>query len=150
MSFNLEAGTDKRLGWLRAWAKKEGIAMVVTSTFRDARTQDMIYAQGRTIAGGIVTYAQGWQSWHNVGRAFDIAFFNGKKVVYDGPFAPWAKVVEKAKSIGLTWGGTFKRKDRKTGKMVPFQDKPHFQYEFDGTGVKHSLKHYVDEYKATH
>ena len=83
----------------------------------------------------IVTNAKGGQSWHNVGRAFDICFSDGKRASYNGP---WAKVAAKARVLGLVWGGDFKS----------IKDKPHFQYEFDTAGVAHTLAHYVKEAKA--
>jgi peptidoglycan L-alanyl-D-glutamate endopeptidase CwlK len=47
-------------------------------TLRTLAEQDALYAQGRTTAGGIVTYAKGGQSYHNYGLAIDIVFLIDK------------------------------------------------------------------------
>jgi len=133
----LEPGTRKRVGWLLSWCKKQGIDIIVTCTYRTPAEQTTLYAQGRTKPGSKVTNARAWRSWHNVRRAFDICFTDGKKAIYSGPLAKWNEVAAKAKEIGLTWGGNFRS----------FKDKPHFQYEYDHTGAKHSLSYYVAQEK---
>jgi len=47
-------------------------------TLRTNKQQDDIYAQGRTKAGKIVTFAKGGQSYHNYGLAIDIVFLIDK------------------------------------------------------------------------
>jgi len=59
--------------------KKEGIDILITSTYRDNAAQNNIYAQGRTRPGRIVTYARGGQSFHNYRLAFDFVPLVGGK-----------------------------------------------------------------------
>lgn len=128
---HLEEGTRKRCQWLLGWAEAQGIRIIVTSTLRSMAEQAELYARGRTKPGPIVTDARPGYSWHNFGRAFDICFTNGKRAVYSGP---WEKVAKKAAEMGLRWGIRLKN-----GTL----DKPHFQYEFDNTGTRHSLAYYL-------
>ena len=51
--------------------KAEGIDVLITSTYRDAESQNALYAQGRTTPGKKVTNAKGGQSFHNWKVAFD-------------------------------------------------------------------------------
>ena len=53
-------------------AKKQGIDLLVTSTYRDNASQNALYAQGRTTPGKIVTNAKAGQSWHNYRCAVDV------------------------------------------------------------------------------
>jgi len=58
----------------RAFIQKcdeQGIDILITSTYRDAESQDALYAQGRTKPGKIVTNAKAGQSFHNWRVAFD-------------------------------------------------------------------------------
>lgn len=43
---------------------KAGFDILITSTYRDAESQNALYAQGRTTKGSIVTNAKAGQSWH--------------------------------------------------------------------------------------
>jgi peptidoglycan L-alanyl-D-glutamate endopeptidase CwlK len=92
----------------------QGIVLVVTHTYRTAGEQAELYAQGRTTPGRIVTHAPPGYSWHEFRRAFDVAIksFPGDlkpKDFYDGP---WGHVGEFGESLGLEWGGRWKRPDR--------------------------------------
>jgi peptidoglycan L-alanyl-D-glutamate endopeptidase CwlK len=96
--------------------RKQGITVLVTSTYRDNESQDALYAQGRTVAGKKVTNAKGGQSFHNWRVAFDIVpLVNGKAIWNDK--ALFTKCGEIGESCGLEWGGRWK-----------FTDMPHFQY----------------------
>jgi peptidoglycan L-alanyl-D-glutamate endopeptidase CwlK len=57
--------------------RQAGIDLLVTSTYRDKQSQDALYAQGRTVAGKIVTNAKGGQSFHNwrVARVVRVVMF---------------------------------------------------------------------------
>lgn len=98
-------------------AKEAGIRVIITSTFRDAASQNSLYAQGRTKSGKRVTNASAGQSWHNFRCAFDFV------PIVDGR-AAWSrtdlfkKLGEIGESIGLEWGGRWTR----------FVDMPHLQY----------------------
>ena len=51
----------------------------ITNAFRSWDEQDRLYAQGRTLPGSLVTNAQGGDSYHNWGLAFDASpYENGK------------------------------------------------------------------------
>lgn len=82
-----------------AACKKEGIDVLITSTFRDNESQNAIYAQGRTKAGRIVTNARGGQSWHNYRLAFDfVPVVNGKAMWND------ARAFKRCRQIGENLG----------------------------------------------
>lgn len=99
-----------------AMCKDAGVSVTVTSTYRDAESQNALYAQGRTAPGNIVTKAKGGQSFHNWRVAFDVVpVVNGKAVWNDD--ALWQKLGDIGVQCGLEWGGNWK-----------FQDKPHFQF----------------------
>lgn len=96
-----------------------GVELVVTQTYRTPEEQAGLYAKGRTEPGPIVTHAPPGYSWHEFRRAFDVAIqhFPGdmtKADLYDGP---WENVGALGESVGLEWGGRWKRPDR-----------PHFQH----------------------
>jgi len=100
-----------------AAAKKQGIDLLVTSTYRDAESQNALYAQGRTLQGKIVTNAKAGQSWHNHRCAIDVVpIVNGKAVWNDA--ALWARIGAIGKAAGLEWAGDWKR----------FKETAHFQY----------------------
>lgn len=96
---------------------EHGIDVIITSTYRDAESQNEIYAQGRTKPGPKVTNAKAGQSWHNYRVAFDfVPVVNGK--------ADWKnldnfrKCGEVAEDLGLEWAGRWKR----------FKEMAHCQY----------------------
>ena len=67
-----------------------GIDVVITSTFRDAESQNALYAQGRTAPGKKVTNVRGGESMHNWRRAFDFVPVVGGKAIWDDA-KTWAK-----------------------------------------------------------
>ena len=82
-----------------AECKKQGIDVLVTSTYRDKESQAAIYAQGRTKPGRIVTKAKAGQSWHNFRLAFDfVPIVNGKAVWND------ARLFKRCRAIGESLG----------------------------------------------
>ena len=100
-----------------AACKKQGIDLLVTSTYRDNESQNALYAQGRTKAGRIVTNAKAGQSFHNYRLAFDVVpIVNGKPQWND--FRTFQKIGAIGKSVGLDWGGDWKS----------IKDYPHFQW----------------------
>lgn len=96
-------------------AAASGITIRIISGLRTYAEQDILYAQGRTTPGNIVTNARGGYSSHNFGIAFDIGVFEGKKYMPDSPKYKAAGVL--GRDLGLEWGGNWKT-------MV---DQPHFQ-----------------------
>lgn len=102
--------------------KHENIDVLITSTYRDAESQNALYAQGRTTKGYIVTNAKAGQSFHNYRVAFDVVpMRNGKPVwgtLNDDDIALWKEVGAIGKSVGLEWAGDWTR----------FKEYPHFQF----------------------
>jgi len=101
-----------------AAAKAAGIDLIVTSTYRDAASQEALYAQGRTKPGRIVTNAKAGQSWHNWRCAVDVVPVRNGKPVWDAKDPIWQTVGQLGKQAGLEWAGDWKR----------FKEFPHFQY----------------------
>jgi peptidoglycan L-alanyl-D-glutamate endopeptidase CwlK len=110
-------------------------------TLRTIAEQNKLFAQGRTIAGKIVTRARGGHSYHNWGLAIDIVLIkdvngdgNYEKAVWDTKTdfdgdgkSDWMEVVQIFKEHGWQWGGDWK-----------FYDAPHFQKTF-GYSVRQLL-----------
>ena len=101
-----------------ASAKRAGIDLLVTSTYRDNASQDALYAQGRTAPGRIVTNARAGQSFHNYRCAVDVVPVRNGKPVWDSKDPVWQVVGRLGKAAGLEWAGDWKR----------FKEFPHFQY----------------------
>ena len=90
-----------------ASCKKQGIDVLITSTYRDSESQNALYAQGRTTPGSKVTNAKGGQSIHQYKCAFDfVPLVNGKAQWNDT--ALFTKCGEIAESVGLEWAGRWK------------------------------------------
>lgn len=96
---------------------KAGLHPTVTYTDRTLKEQADIYAIGRTKLGTILTYTKAGYSMHNYGLAYDLSFPTA---------AEYAKAAVIGKRLGLIWGGDFKV--RENGKLVPFVDRPHYQW----------------------
>lgn len=98
-----------------------GIDLIVTSTYRDAESQNALWAQGRTKPGSIVTNAKAGQSWHNWRCAFDVVPLRNGKPVWSTTGADaviWRRVGDIGKAAGLEWAGDW----------IRFKEFPHFQY----------------------
>jgi peptidoglycan L-alanyl-D-glutamate endopeptidase CwlK len=96
---------------------KQNIDILITSTYRDGESQDLLYAQGRTLAGNKVTNAKGGQSFHNWRVAFDfVPIVNGKAQWSD--MSLFTKCGEIAEGVGLEWAG----------RWVKFKEMAHCQY----------------------
>lgn len=113
---DLDPETARKCRLLLRACEEAGIKIVVVHTLRTYEEQALIYAQGRTRPGPIVTKAKPGYSWHNFGRAFDVAFEGTKPgtVKWTGP---WEQLGQMGESLGLDWGG----------RWVTFVDKPHFE-----------------------
>ena len=99
----------------------DGIDILVTSTYRDAESQNALYAQGRTTPGKKVTNAKAGQSWHNWRCAVDVVPLRNGKPVWgttgeDGKL--WERVGQLGEKAGLEWAGRWKT----------FKETAHFQY----------------------
>ncbi|WP_410498156.1 M15 family metallopeptidase [Chitinibacter sp. S2-10] len=90
-----------------AECKRQGIEVLITSTYRDHESQAALYAQGRTEPGSKVTNAKPGQSWHNWRVAFDfVPIVNGK--AQWGDAALFKRCGAIAESVGLEWAGRWK------------------------------------------
>lgn len=96
--------------------------IVFDNSFRSAKTQDNLYAQGRTAPGAIVTNAQGLQSYHQYGLAFDCKF---RDWGWNPPDASWWQTLGKeGEKLSLIWGGRWKMSD-----IGHFEWHPGFEWE---------------------
>jgi len=86
--------------------KAQGVDIFVTETYRSQARQNQLYAQGRTTAGDIVTWTK--TSNHTGRMAWDIAC-KGNVLYADDILSKAGKI---AKTLGITWGGTWKVQDR--------------------------------------
>lgn len=101
-----------------------GHPMMVTDGVRTLQQQQRLYQQGRGLAGPIVTHADGLavKSNHQMkadgyGHAVDMCFVvNGRPSWDEG--LPWKLYGEVAKSLGLDWGGDWRRPDKPHIEMV--------------------------------
>lgn len=99
---------------------KQGMYFRVAQGLRTYAQQDVLYAQGRTQPGPIVTNAQGGYSNHNFGCAVDCyPFLQGATgdLNWDAKSSQFMTMVNVLKAQGLVWGGDW--------KSIP--DAPHFQ-----------------------
>jgi peptidoglycan LD-endopeptidase CwlK len=101
-----------------AACKNAGIDILVTSTYRDAESQNVLFAQGRDTPGKIVTNARGGESFHNFRCAVDIVPLVNGKPDWDGSHAVWKEVGRLGKESGLEWAG----------EWVHFKELAHFQH----------------------
>lgn len=107
---------EKAEAFIAACAK-QGITVLIYSTYRDNESQAEIYAQGRTKPGKRVTNAKPGMSYHNWRCAFDfVPTIKGVPQWDDSKL--YATCGRIATSVGLDWGGNWKS----------FPDKPHCQY----------------------
>ena len=84
----------------------EGIALAVVQSLRSMEEQEKIYARGRTMPGRAVTAAKPGYSWHNFGRAYDVAVVEDGRITWNSP--KYARAGEVGRALGLIWGGDFK------------------------------------------
>ena len=127
---------------LIAECKKQGLMVKLGECFRSVAEQNVLYAQGRTAPGSIVTYALGslYSSMHQWGVAFDVIRNDGKGAYYDSD-GWFSKVGKIGKALGLEWGGDW------TSPV----DKPHFQLKQWGSTPAKLKQLYgnVDNFKKT-
>lgn len=93
--------------------EENGLDVRITETYRTQARQDMLYEQGRTTPGPIITWTK--NSKHTKGQAFDICKDNTNDPYGDVEF--FRKCAEIGKEVGLTPGYYFE----------VYQDKPHYE-----------------------
>lgn len=98
------------------------LAMRCTQGVRTFEEQDDLFAQGRTQAGMIVTWARRGQSLHNFGCAADSCFTGGDPYLDKLPrgFLMWNEYGRFGEAYGLNWGGVF----------THHTDKPHLELSY--------------------
>lgn len=109
-----------------AQAKAQGITIIITSTVRDDEYQAVLYAQGRTEPGSIVTNSK-YATFHGreVGLAFDFCPVDIEENCLWSRTDLFSAVGAIGKSLGLEWGGDWKS----------IVDMTHLQW----SGYKHEL-----------
>lgn len=100
-----------------------GLDVTVLVAFRSWNDQDALYAQSRTKPGPIVTDAEGGDSYHNWGLAFDCAPVVNGTVAWNDT-AKFDQMGRLGQQVGLEWGGHW------TTYYISLVDLPHFQYTF--------------------
>lgn len=93
--------------------EENGLSVRITETYRTQPRQDLLYEQGRSASGPIVTWTK--NSKHTTRRAFDICEDNTDDPYGDLEF--FKKCAEIGKEIGLTPGYYFDE----------YQDMPHYE-----------------------
>ncbi len=92
--------------------------VLVYCTLRSAIEQSVLYAQGRTTPGAIVTNAPAGESAHQYGLAFDAVPMNNGKPCWDSADPHWQLYGSIAENSGLEWAGA---------PSFPFREFPHCQ-----------------------
>ena len=104
--------------WLADCAAAD-IDILVTCTLRTMQDQAVLYAQGRTTPGDIVTNAKPGQSAHNYGLALDVVPIVHGKADWSGNSPIWQELANFAQARGLQWLGA---------PDSPFKEQAHFQH----------------------
>jgi peptidoglycan L-alanyl-D-glutamate endopeptidase CwlK len=104
-----------------------GVQLEVVQGLRTIAEQNALFAQGRSKPGRIVTNARGGQSNHNYGLAVDLVPFTNGKPNWDAPNSIWMALGSEAETLGLEWGGGWKK----------FIDRPHVQ--LPGLSIKQCM-----------
>lgn len=88
--------------------EREGLAVLITETYRTQERQDYLYAQGRTRAGTIVTWTR--KSRHTGRLAWDVCKNRKGQEYADAAF--FDRCGRIAEKLGITWGGRWDTPDR--------------------------------------
>lgn len=104
---------DVRVRLKRVYAsmlEQHGAAMKCCQGGRSWAYQELLFQQGRTIAGPIVTHARGGESNHNYYIAADSCFAGSDPFLEHSPKLQylWNEFGKTVKSYGLNWGGDYK------------------------------------------
>jgi tRNA nucleotidyltransferase/poly(A) polymerase len=95
-----------------------GLKPEIVEGKRSQERQDELYEQGRTKPGKVVTWTK--SSAHTKGLAVDIAQLDDKgNITYNASPGFWDQMGQIGKSLGLMWGGDWKKN----------KDRPHFQWK---------------------
>lgn len=110
--------------WFLEQCRGADIDVLVTCTYRSNAEQDLLYSQGRSEPGQIVTNAKAGQSKHNftingkpASKAIDIVPLIHGKPEWDSKNPVWEQLGELGESVGLEWAGRWQH----------MREYPHFQ-----------------------
>ncbi|MBR5286443.1 MAG: M15 family metallopeptidase [Clostridia bacterium] len=103
----------------RCW--ENNLDVKITDTLRSEAEQNALYAQGRTMPGEIVTSCRYPRSLHNWGVAFDFCR-NERGREYDDGDGFFERCGAIAESLGLVWGGNFKKPDRPHIQLAKYSE----------------------------
>ncbi len=95
------------------------IILRISQGMRTFAEEDVLYAQGRTTPGKIVTNTKGGESYHNYGLAIDLVEMNSDDKEVNWKY-DMSILLPIAKKHGEEWGG----------EWVHIKDYPHFQITF--------------------
>jgi hypothetical protein len=104
----------KRTEQLLFEAERQGLRPQIVAGFRSLESQKKLYESGRK-----VTNAKAGDSFHNYGLAVDIAFRDDKNKPSWDEKHDWEKLGKIGKSVGLQWGGDWKKRDRPHFQLLP-------------------------------
>lgn len=100
---------------VRAWlaaCKDAGLDPLITCTLRSHAEQAILYTQGRTTPGAIVTWALPGQSAHQHGLAVDFVPLVAGKPQWSAKHPHWFVAGELAEKAGLEWAGRWAGRKR--------------------------------------
>ncbi|MGA2193081.1 MAG: M15 family metallopeptidase [Nitrospirota bacterium] len=83
----------------------KSVYLLVVQAYRSFDSQESLYRSGRSEPGLLLTNARPGYSWHNFGRAYDVAVIEDGQIVWDSP--KYRTAGEIGNSLGLVWGGDF-------------------------------------------
>jgi peptidoglycan L-alanyl-D-glutamate endopeptidase CwlK len=97
---------------------RQGITVIITSTYRSLEEQAALYAIGRTKPGNRVTNAKPGQSSHQYRIAFDFVPLIHNKAVWNNSelFTQCGEIGEK---VGLEW----------SGRWLTYRESAHFEFK---------------------
>lgn len=77
------------------------------SGWRSIQEQALLFNQGRTSPGKIVTWKRGGESAHNYGCATDWTLWDQGKPLWSDQDPRWSEYKTACEKVGARWGGTF-------------------------------------------
>lgn len=108
---SLEPGFREKVEQLLIRAHEAtGRIWILTDARRTLKQQYVLYAQGRTAPGKVVTKARAGSSAHNFGLAADLAPYKDgtREVDWEAPKPIWKAMADEAQKLGLVAGFYFK------------------------------------------
>jgi peptidoglycan LD-endopeptidase CwlK len=130
-----------------------GIELRVTQGLRTWNQQDLLYAQGRTDPGKIVTEAPGGYSGHNFGYCADIVPADENFPVFtpdwDAMDSRWKQVLTMAKGANLAEGAewrTFPDRPHLYLEELPSTPTNEMRYIYKEGGMPAVWNHFADTY----